>query len=303
MPSHRWSPAITSIELEHTDRLGGTLAAIAGEKAGIVKPGVPCVVGALPPEALDVVLARAAAVGAPVLRLGQDFTIECADGPPADPWRRIRFAAQDGARFEAALPLLGAHQVHNAALAIACVRALGAYGDAQLGAAVAAGFGAVHLPGRLEVVDRSVAALLVDAAHTPASAARLAEVLRRCSRAGCDLVLSISGDKDAKRILEVLLPEADVLWATRAEPIRSMPPETLARASEVAPSSAGIEVHVEPAVATRLRMRSPARDVAGRRRSAAAGSVYLAGAARSFGAHARGPGRSGLSSAGRGSIA
>ncbi|MBW2295159.1 MAG: hypothetical protein JRG94_23055 [Deltaproteobacteria bacterium] len=99
---------ITSIELEHTDKLGTTLAAIAGEKAGIIKPRVPCVIGRLAPEAERVIRDRARELGAPVLRLGVDF-------PSLDP---------------SELTVLGRHQADNAAIALA---AIGLLGEPDLG--------------------------------------------------------------------------------------------------------------------------------------------------------------------------
>src|SRR5262245_44292277 len=118
---------ITSIELEHTDKLGDTLAAIASEKAGIAKPGVPLVTGALPAEAAAVVEARARSLGCPLARLERELACEVLE-------ERIdgtRFRLRD-APFEVELELAapGRHQAANASLALACVRRLGRLDDA-----------------------------------------------------------------------------------------------------------------------------------------------------------------------------
>jgi len=104
---------ITSIELEHTDKLGDTLEAIAGEKAGIIKPGIPVVCGVLPPAARAVVSARAAQQRAEVHWLGHDFTVEQRDEVAS----RVRIR-DGGVTVDASLRVLGSHQAANAALAL-----------------------------------------------------------------------------------------------------------------------------------------------------------------------------------------
>lgn len=263
---------ITSIELEHTDRLGDTLAAIAGEKAGILKPGVPAVVGRLPDEALARVLARADEVGAPVSRLDRDVALEArADGPFG--WR-VRVVDGDlDARF--ALPLPGAAAPLNAALALACVKRLGAIPDGALARTAATALADAVLPGRIEVLEREPT-VLVDAAHTPASARALARVLRDLARP-TDLVLSVSGDKDLPLILGALLPLARSATLTRAEPARSLAPQEIARvARDVAP---GLSLRVVPN--PHLAVRAAREALGPGQALCVAGSVYLAGIARS----------------------
>jgi dihydrofolate synthase/folylpolyglutamate synthase len=152
---------ITSIELEHTERLGDTLAAIAGEKAGIVKSGIPLVVGALPAEAAAVVEARARELACPLARLGHELRVELLD--ERIDGSRFRFA--DGA-FSAELELAapGRHQVSNAALALASVRRLDRRGERWRGVAERA-FPRIVLPGRVEICARAPW-IIVDGAHT-----------------------------------------------------------------------------------------------------------------------------------------
>lgn len=270
---------VTQIELEHTDRLGTTLAAIAGEKAGILKPGVPCVIGDLAPEAIDVVRRRADAVGAPAFRLGHEFRIERAPeevaGSPHDPGQRFSYREPGFELDDLILPVLGPHQVANAAMAIAAIRRLGAHAPDALARAVRRGLAQVVLPARLEILSRRPV-VMIDAAHTRASIQALASVLARHPARRRHVVLSISGDKDVAAIVAALAPVVDTLWLTRADPIRSSDPERLAAvAAEHAPAA---ELH---------RIEDPRAAVLAAHAALAAddllcctGSVYLAGAAR-----------------------
>jgi dihydrofolate synthase/folylpolyglutamate synthase len=263
---------ITTIELEHTDKLGATLASIAAEKAGIVKRGRPLVMGALPPEAEAIVLERAEELDVPVARLGRDFeaSVRAAglDG--------LRVALRNGAlAVDASLPVLGAHHAANAALALACVKRLGVYSDAALAEAAARGFAAAELPGRVEIVGRSPW-LVVDSAHTAASAVALAGALACLPQGAAHLVLSISAGKDLGAILAALLPLARRVTVTRAEAARSLAPEAIAAAVRAAAPDVALRVVPNPHLALRAaREAADAADLV-----VATGSVYLAGIAR-----------------------
>ena len=265
---------ITSIELEHTDRLGGTLAAIAGEKAGILKAGVPAVVGRLPREAQSVVEARAAELGAPLVRLGEEFHVELLERS----LEGARFRLIDGSFVEEfALPVLGEHQPANAALALVCTRRLlaGAVEDAALAAFARTGLAGVSLPARVEVLSRSPW-IVVDAAHTAASARALAEVLQRIDRP-VHLVLSISAGKDMAAILDALLPRATSLTLTRAEPARSLTPAEVAEAARIRAPKLAQRVVADPNLALRAAREALGSDDV----LCVTGSIYLAGIARS----------------------
>jgi dihydrofolate synthase/folylpolyglutamate synthase len=264
---------VTSIELEHTDKLGGTLAEIAAEKAGIAKSGVPLVVGDLAEEAARTVEQVAARVAAPLVRIGRDFHLaieaEGLDGTTLrleDPPLALR----------ATLPVLGGHQPANAAVAVACVRRL--VGDAidvaTLAAAARRGLAATTLPGRIEVLRRRPW-VLVDSAHTAVSARALAAVLERIA-APAHLVLSISSDKDTGAILEALLPRARALTLTRAEPARSLDPREIAAAVRARAPEVALRVVPNP----HLALRAAAEDLSSEDVLCVAGSVYLAGIAR-----------------------
>lgn len=260
---------VTSIELEHTDRLGNTLEAIAFEKAGILKPGVPAVMGALPEPARQVVEERALELGAPLAALGRDFHCEVEDRG----LEGSQVHVVDGdfeARFS--LSLLGPAAPMNAALAIACVRRLVVGEPAPDWIQTA--LRDVRLPGRIEVLGREPW-ILVDAAHTGASVAALARVLERLD-APIELVLSISADKDAPALLRSLLPLARRVTLTRAEPTRSLAPEEIARAAAIVAPGLELRTIPNPHLALRAAREAATPDGA----VCATGSVYLAGIAR-----------------------
>lgn len=293
---------ITSIELEHTDKLGSTEAAIAGEKAGILKPGVRAIVGALRPEAAEVVRKRAETVGAPVWTLGDQFEVRVVgeaegasgrddavrDGAepatraaaearpwPAPPAQRIRFESEGWAPIEATLPALGAAAVANAGLAIACVRALGAHSEAEIREATRRGLAGVVLPGRIEILANDPA-VLIDAAHTARSARVVAEALERLAPDGFDLLFSISSDKNVDAVLEALLPGAIRVWLTRADALRSSDPARLVGNIRARRPDLPVEIVPDPVEAAR---RARAALPPGRR-LCAVGSVFLAGVTR-----------------------
>jgi dihydrofolate synthase/folylpolyglutamate synthase len=260
--------AITSIELEHTEKLGHTLAAIAGEKAGIIKPGVTCVQGRLPIAAGDVVAARAREIAAPLRRLGVDFEmVEAAGG--------LSYEAANGFSCELVLPLLGEHQRDNAAIAITMIRELAAHDDAKLARAVRDGLASARLPARLELLSRRPW-VLVDGAHTAASVRSLVQVMKGLAARRRHLVVSVSSDKAIGEIMGLLLGPTDVLWLTRADPIRSAETgELAALAASLAPDVA-VRIVEDPRVAIRTaRAELGAEDLL-----CCAGSVYLAGIAR-----------------------
>jgi dihydrofolate synthase / folylpolyglutamate synthase len=263
---------ITSIELEHTDLLGDTLAAIAAEKAGILKPRVPAVCGDLPREALAVVERRAEELGCPLARLGREIELEVeradADGT------RLRYREGE-LRFAAELRVPGAHQAANAALAVAAVRrVLAAVQPADLAAAARAGLASARLPARVEILSRAPW-VVVDSAHTGASARALAAVLAGLARR-VDFVMSVSAGKDTDAILSALLPLARSLTLTRAEPVRSLDPAQVAAAARALAPDVELRVVPNPHLALRAaRELLPADGVL-----CATGSVYLAGIAR-----------------------
>jgi dihydrofolate synthase/folylpolyglutamate synthase len=264
---------VTTIELEHTDKLGTTHGAIAFEKAGIAKPGVPLVTGDLVPEAAAVVAARAAEVGAPLVRLGRELALEIL----AESLEATRFRLRD-ANFSVELTLgaPGVHQAANAALALACVRRSGALDDGALARAAPAALARPALPGRIELVSRAPW-IVIDGAHTAASARALAGVLARIARRRTELVVSISAGKALREISAALAPLASRVTITRAEPVRSLTPEEVADAFRTVAPDLALRVVPNPHLALRA-----AREATGPEDLlCATGSFYLAGIARS----------------------
>jgi len=263
---------ITTIEREHTRLLGDTLAAIAGEKAGIWKPGRPAVSGHLAPEAAVVVEARAKEVGAPLARLGVDFHVTVRTADASGLALRLRDGPLD---LDARLPVLGAHQAANAALALACVRRLPGVDPDDLARAARRAFAAACLPGRAERLAEAPS-VIVDGAHTPASARALAEVLALLPERRRRLVLSVSADKDLAAVLAPLLSHAVEVTVTRAEATRSLDPKDVAEVVRRLAPGVALRAIPNPFLALRSARERQAPDEV----LCATGSVYLAGIAR-----------------------
>ena len=270
--------AITSIELEHTDRLGPTRAAIAREKAGIVNPGAPLIAPELPAE-LDAVLANAArAADVPFVRVRPDPGDKGRTPAAGDVhWRYAGgLLTLTGADFALTTPMAspGPHMAVNAAIAATLVAQLGLVSGPALERAFRA-IAETALPGRLEILSSSPW-LMVDGAHTPASAEALATAVRVIAPPRVHLLLSCSTSKSLAPTLTPLLALADAVTTTCADPEYSFPAETLAqRVHQLAPH---LPVSPQPTPARALaRVRATMDD---QTLILATGSVYLAGAVR-----------------------
>lgn len=251
--------AITPISLEHTDVLGTTLAAIAGEKAGIIKPGVPVVVAPQPAAAAAVFERVAAECAAPLIQATERAAVQPAGDPAGPAALRGRqpvtvtlppglAGTAGGVEVALELPLLGAHQRENAATALAICEALAGRGLTISPAAAARGLATVRWPGRLEVVRRAPL-VIVDAAHNPASAARLrAALATHFPDRQLTLILGVLNDKDIAGIAAELAPAASRVLATTGGAARSLPAAAVARAVVEAGGSA----EETPDVATAL---------------------------------------------------
>ena len=192
--------AITSIGYDHTDVLGTTLEAIAFEKAGIAKRGVPLVVAPVDPAALAVIERHAADAGAPVVEVRD--VVRVTDGPPDAREQRMSARTARG-EYELRLPVLGLFQRANAATAIAVLELL-PDGLRPTREAVERAFAQLELPGRMELFGRNPAVVL-DVAHNAEKAALLAASLREhFPGRRVQYVVAIGESKDARRILEAL---------------------------------------------------------------------------------------------------
>jgi dihydrofolate synthase / folylpolyglutamate synthase len=211
---------ITPISLDHQNYLGADLASIAAEKAGIVKAGSTVILAEQPEGVAEMVLARAAEVGARVLREGIDFGVAHRD--VAVGGQLLTIQGISGTYQDVYLPLFGEHQARNAAYALVAAEIL-LGGDTLEGLLVEAAFADVRSPGRLELLRRSPA-VLVDAAHNAAGAAALAEALEESFTFDPLIgVVGILADKDALGILSVLEPILDSVVITRSASPRAIP--------------------------------------------------------------------------------
>jgi dihydrofolate synthase/folylpolyglutamate synthase len=213
-PPRLVATAITSIAFDHQTYLGTTLRAIALEKAGIIKSGVPVVVGPMEHDAETAIEEVAANRGARLIR-----------AHPSD---------SDGMT----IGLAGVHQRANAAVALGILRQVAAVGIAVPRGAIEAGLARPGWPGRLEVRRFTDGReLLLDAAHNPAGAASLASYLGADGGAKRPLVFAAMRDKDVEGMFAALLPQVGTLIVTRASNARSADPETLAQqARAIAPT-------------------------------------------------------------------
>ena len=257
---------ITPVSLDHQQYLGDTLEQIAGEKAGILKRGVPCVVGPQKDAALAVIETQAARVGAPLLLYGQHWHV----------WQeRGRMVYQDeNGLLDLPLPgLPGAHQVHNAGIALAALRALGMDGEAFEAAVTRA-----EWPARMQrlrhgpLVDAAKSAeLWLDGGHNPAAGEALAETLSRLPARPLHLVCGMLNTKDVTGYLRPLAAMAQHLHAVSIPGAdATLPAARTAEAAQAVGLSAGMSASVADAIREIVAETPHARILI-------CGSLYLAG--------------------------
>lgn len=217
---------ITPVSRDHERWLGHALTDIAGEKAGIVKDGATLVLAAQPNEVEGVVLAAAAERGARVLR--EDVDLEVVDRQVAVGGQLLALRTSGGVYTDVFLPLHGAHQAHNALLALSAAEVLLRGGGTLDGGVVEAALADVDSPGRLELV-RTSPTVIVDGAHNPAGAESLAAALTEAFAFERLVgVVGILEDKNAEHILSVLEPVLDEIVVTASASPRAMPVTDLA---------------------------------------------------------------------------
>ena len=214
--------AITPIGFDHQAYLGNTLAAIAGEKAGILKPGIPVVVAPQDSEALSAILARAAAVGAPVLEPLPEAT-PLRTTPDLRQWVEFRIKEQS---LPVLLHLRGAHQVTNARVAVSLIEALRARGWSIPLSAIAEGLAHTSWPGRLDLrLGPAGHPVLLDGAHNAAGAQVLRDfLLECCPDRPRTLLFGAMRDKDIPAITGLLFPLFDRLILCGIDTPRALDP-------------------------------------------------------------------------------
>jgi dihydrofolate synthase/folylpolyglutamate synthase len=241
--------AITSIDLDHQQYLGNTLASIAAEKAGIIKESIPVVVGDVAAEAYDV-----------IARVAQERHAELIPSR-----QRLR----DYGTLH--IGLRGEHQIANANVALGVLEALERRGVAVGSDAIRDGLATVTWPGRLD--HRTLAdghQIILDAAHNPAGARALASYVRSLGGVRPTLVFGAMRDKDVEGMLVELLPEVARVVVTKPSNQRSTDPQELAsRIRKIAPSLE-VSVVVSPREAVGAATRSSPLTIV-------AGSIFLLG--------------------------
>jgi dihydrofolate synthase/folylpolyglutamate synthase len=261
---------ITPISFDHMDVLGDTLEEIAAEKCGIIKPDSIVVISPQPAEAAEVIRQTCRERGAQLLNVGKDVT-----------WEGLSFDL-DGQRlrvqgrrdiYELTIPLLGEHQLENAAVAVAALEVLADKGFNIAKESVVKGLKQVNWPGRFQLLSRCPL-LIVDGAHNIGAARQMKQSIRQYfdfERA--ILVMGTSQDKDIASLVSELFPLFDQVMVTRSRHPRAMAPALLA--AEFARH--GVKAEVVPDVASAL---SRALALAGERDLVCvAGSLFVVGEA------------------------
>lgn len=288
---------ITPISLEHRDYLGDTLAAIAGEKAGVMREGRPAIAWTAEPEVAAALRGAAERVGA-ALRFGAEEAAIGAvtplaageDGLWAGQQVEVATASRRRHRYRFEIALLGAHQARNLAHAVLAAETLHALGWERLdAAAVTAGAAATRWPGRLEVVTLPAGAgprrVLLDVAHNPGAAAEVAAFLAALppppggGERAVDLLFGILADKDAAGTLAPLLLHRRRLVLTRPPHGRGRDPHAL---QALLPDAAACAAEVEPDLAAALdrALLGSGGDEGPSDTLLVCGSFYLTGAVR-----------------------
>ena len=258
---------ITPVSIDHQQYLGETLPEIAGEKAGILKRRVPCIVGPQEEEGLEVIESRAARLGAPVLAYGQHWQVREEAG-------RLIYMDEHGL-LDLPLPNLpGPHQIQNAGAALAALRALGA-DEAACEAAVTR----AEWPARMQrlrhgpLVEMAAGAeLWLDGGHNPAGGVAVAATLARMGKRPTHLICGMLNTKDIAGYLAPLATVADSLTAVSIpDEVNTLPAATTAEAARRAGFA---QVHEAASVAEGLAAIIAAEPQA---RVLICGSLYLAG--------------------------
>jgi dihydrofolate synthase/folylpolyglutamate synthase len=262
---------ITSIGFDHEQHLGRTLEQIAFEKAGIIKPGMTIVSGALPEAAMHVVRGIAAERGASLVEAAQRARVrhEMEEGRA-----RLTIETPIDRYGPALLALRGAHQVGNAVVATTMLEAARGKGLTIPGSAVTHALEHVEWPARLELLQLpNGARMLLDAAHNPEGARALREYLARWHPERPSLVIGIMRDKDAGAILRELLPVTSSVIATAADTPRAMPASELASLVRTLDAVRTVVACDDPGAAIDEALATSAT-------VCVAGSIFLAGAVR-----------------------
>ncbi|MBA7596846.1 Folylpolyglutamate synthase [subsurface metagenome] len=215
---------ITSISLDHAEVLGDSLDKIAGEKAGIIKPGSVVVVSPQQEEAEMVIAKVCGEKGARLIAVGRDVTWQKMAADIRGQSLRVQGQTDS---YDLTIPLLGEHQLENAATAVAALEALASCGVTIPTESIVGGLAEVRWPGRLEILSHEPL-FLVDGAHNADSARRLKEAIKQYfDFQRLVLIIGVSSDKDIAGIAGELAPLSAVAIATRSRHPRALAPSLL----------------------------------------------------------------------------
>ncbi len=257
---------MTPIALDHTPYLGADLTEIAAEKAGILKPGVALISGYQEGEVRPILQQRAAQLKVPLLQFGEDYH-----------WRNEGDSfTVSGNNFSLAgveTSLAGVHQQQNLALAAAAVDYLSQNGLKINSAAIRDGLERVRWPGRLEWLPEKI---LLDGAHNPAGAKKLATYLRQQNLDNLHLVVGCKADKEASELLSELLPFTSGVYVTQPLVDNAVPVEKLVQQAHESGILANGYADPVVAIQAALENRSPGETIL------VAGSLFLVAAIREF---------------------
>jgi len=215
---------ITSISLDHTEVLGNSLAEITVEKTGIIKPGSAVVTSPQSDDATRVIEETCLSCGVQLIKVGSDVTWQGLGFN--DNQQRLRVVGRLGS-YELSIPLLGWHQLANAATAVAALEVLAGKGFNISRSSITNGLARVIWPGRLQIISRHPF-IVVDGAHNPDAARRLRESLEQYfDFAQVILIIGVSDDKDVAGVVSELAPIADKVIVTRSHHPRPMAPTAI----------------------------------------------------------------------------
>ncbi|MDD4004697.1 MAG: Mur ligase family protein [Elusimicrobiaceae bacterium] len=268
---------ITSVGLDHTELLGGTVEAIAAEKAGIIKSGGVCVCGAMEPSALAVIEAEAVKNNARLIYAPQAFAFRFAGFD----WEKGETLLHGPDGSTRAIAALGRHYAANAATVFAVLAELRGMVPGLTPELAYESFLRFSCPARFQVIRNeikpgSAGVVIVDGAHNPQAAAAFADTFRRspyCGNQDRVLVIAVMRDKNYRAVLAELAPLYKRFIATRTSSERALPADELAAAIQACNPAADVVVEPDAKTALRLGLGSAV--------CAVAGSFYLAGSALS----------------------
>jgi len=257
---------ITSIGFDHTGPLGDSLREIAGEKAGIIKPGIPVVCGETEIEATSAIVAAAAACESPITRCGVDFSVKSTNSA-TDTARQQSCIEWRGSEFRLATRLLGRHQAANCATAFAALQILSDQGLSVDSAAAARGIEEAIWPGRF---DRTSDGVIVDVAHNVSALSETLILLETyCHSGRQNLLFAVMQDKPWQEMLAAIVPRLETLTLVPINNDRAVPPDVIRQYVATMWPALGVDV-VETVAAGLQLLRE-------RGRGLVLGSAFLAG--------------------------